>query len=110
MPHAGNHPVVTQTDAFAIIGEACRPVAVQNETLEYRDKSAGNTSTEQEVLDSGLIPISVAAKALGIDPKRLLGYCFRNKLGDPISDGEMVYGWSCRELAKRLTNDSSVAP
>lgn len=56
--------------------------------------------------DQGLIPIRDAAASLGISEKRLIGFVMRNTLADPIGgwlDGGMaVYGWSCRELAKRL--------
>jgi hypothetical protein len=45
---------------------------------------------------------------LGLEPKRFLGYCMRNGLGDPISDGQMVYGWSCAQLAERLAAIKSV--
>jgi hypothetical protein len=42
------------------------------------------------------------AEILGIEPKRLLGFMFRNSLADPIGDGREVYGWSCKTLALRL--------
>ena len=54
------------------------------------------------ILDLGLVPIETAAAALGIEPKRLLGFIARNGLGDPIGDAGEVYGWSCRALAERL--------
>ena len=63
----------------------------------------------EQLLKSDLIPVQDAAKALGMDPKRLLGHCFNNKLADPISDGKEVYGWSCRALAERLSVHSSGA-
>jgi hypothetical protein len=58
--------------------------------------------------DFGLIPVETAAASLGIEPKRLRGFMFRNRVGDPIGDGQEVYGWSCATLAGRLTNTSAV--
>ena len=55
-----------------------------------------------------LIPYERAAALIGVSPKRLLGYLMRNKVGDPISDGKDVYGWSCKTLAERLADHSSV--
>jgi hypothetical protein len=49
----------------------------------------------------GLVPVDRMAEILGIEPKRLRGYMFRNKVGDPIGDGQEVYGWSCKTLAER---------
>jgi ribosome-binding protein aMBF1 (putative translation factor) len=51
----------------------------------------------------GLLPIHDAARMLGIEPKRLRGYMFRNKVGDPIGDAEQVYGWSLKTLADRIS-------
>lgn len=58
----------------------------------------------QVLLDAGLVPVEDAAAALGIEPKRLRGYVFRNDLGDPIGSlgKDEVYGWSCRPLAEKL--------
>ncbi len=56
----------------------------------------------------GLVPVEHMAARLGLEPKRFLGYCMRNGLGDPISDGRMVYGWSCAQLAERLSAIKSV--
>jgi hypothetical protein len=61
-----------------------------------------------ELLKADLVPVSEAASELGIEPKRLLGYMMRNKIGDPIGDGKMVYGWSCATLADRLRSIKSV--
>ena len=58
-----------------------------------------------------LIPYERAAALIGIEPKRLLGYLMRNKVGDPIGgetpDGIMVYGWSLKTLAERTANHST---
>lgn len=66
------------------------------------------------LLDAGLVPLEDAAAALGIEPKRLRGFIFRNDLRDPIGgwkDGGMaVYGWSCRELAQASTSSVAVGP
>lgn len=63
------------------------------------------------LLDRGLVPVSEAAAALGIEPKRLVGFILRNGLDDPIggwSDhGMAVYGWSCKALAERLARAST---
>lgn len=58
----------------------------------------------QVLLDAGLVPVEDAAAALGIEPKRLRGYVFRNNLGDPIGSlgKDEVYGWRCRALAEKL--------
>ena len=61
-------------------------------------------NTEQ-LLESSLVPMEDAAEALGIEPKRLLGFMARNGITDPIGDGELVYGWSCKSLAERLVRD-----
>ncbi len=50
----------------------------------------------------GLVPVDRMAEILGIEPKRLLGFMARNQVGDPIGDGQEVYGWSCEELAKTV--------
>ena len=59
-----------------------------------------------------LIPYERAAALIGVEPKRLLGYMIRNKVGDPIGgdtpEGIMVYEWSMKELKQRLTNHSTV--
>jgi hypothetical protein len=60
----------------------------------------------EQLLKSDLVAVEDAAKALGMDPKRFLGFCMRNKLPDPISDGKEVYGWSCATLAQRLSDTS----
>lgn len=60
---------------------------------------------EGSILDAGLVPVEVAAAALGIEPKRLIGFILRNSLADPIGgwlDGMAVYGWSCKTLAEQL--------
>jgi hypothetical protein len=56
--------------------------------------------------------IEEAAAELGIEPKRLRGYIFRNsvRLGDPIGDEFEVYRWSLESLRKRLAEQRSVAP
>jgi hypothetical protein len=59
---------------------------------------------EQNLDRFGLVPIDDAARMLGIEPKRLRGYMFRNKAGDPIGDAEQVYGWSCKTLADRIAS------
>ena len=56
----------------------------------------------------GLVPVDRMAEILGIEPKRLRGFMFRNKVGDPIGDAEQVYGWSCKTLAERLPNIKGV--
>jgi ribosome-binding protein aMBF1 (putative translation factor) len=64
---------------------------------------------ETHLTEAGLVPVDQAAQELGIDPRRFLGYCLRNKVGDPISDGREVYGWSCKTLAERLAVHSDGA-
>jgi hypothetical protein len=56
----------------------------------------------------GLVPVDRMAEILGIEPKRLRGFMFRNKVGDPIGDGQEVYGWSCKTLAERLISIKTV--
>ena len=51
------------------------------------------------------VAIAVAA-ALGIEPKRLRGFMWRNGIADPIGDQDRVYGWSCRALAAKLATAS----
>jgi hypothetical protein len=46
---------------------------------------------------------------LGIEPKRLRGFMFRNGIADPIGDGAHVYGWSCKTLMHRLASHASGA-
>ena len=62
-----------------------------------------------QLLQTGLVPLHEAAETLGIEPKRLRGFMFRNKVGDPIGDAEQVYGWSCKALAERTAAIKSVA-
>ena len=59
----------------------------------------------EQLLDAGLVPIEDAAEALGVEPKRLLGFMARNGITDPIGDESLVYGWSCKGLAERLVRD-----
>ena len=54
-----------------------------------------------------LVPVEQAAEMMGLEAKRLRGFMFRNGIGDPIGDGAMVYGWSCKTLAQRLADTSS---
>lgn len=65
------------------------------------------------MIDDDLIAYEAAAALIGVSPKRLLGYCLRNKVGDPIGgetpEGIMVYGWSCKTLAHRLADHSDGA-
>lgn len=62
-----------------------------------------STNVPRGTLDRlGLIPVEDAAQMLGIEAKRLRGFMWRNKVGDPIGDATLVYGWSCVTLAKRL--------
>jgi hypothetical protein len=60
-----------------------------------------------------LIPYERAAALIGVEPKRLLGWLMRNKVGDPIggetASGIMVYEWSLKTLAERTTNHSDGA-
>ncbi len=63
-----------------------------------------------DILKADLVPVDEAAKMLGIEPKRLRGFMFRNKVGDPIGDAEQVYGWSCAQLAERLAAIKEVTP
>ena len=58
----------------------------------------------------GLVPVERMAAILGIEPKRLRGFMFRNKVGDPIGDAEQVYGWSCKTLAERAIGIKEVTP
>ena len=64
--------------------------------------------------DDDLIPYERAAALIGVEPKWLLGWLLRNRVGDPIGgetpDGIMVYEWSMKELKQRLALTSSVAP
>jgi hypothetical protein len=53
------------------------------------------------------ISLDAAAARVGISPKRLLGYCFRNGIGDPISDGQHVYPSSLETLKHRLASHAS---
>ena len=64
----------------------------------------------EELLKSDLVTVQSAADALGMQHKRFMGKCMNNKLADPISDGKMVYGWSCAELAKSIAGIKSVTP
>lgn len=65
-------------------------------------------------MSADLIPLADAAAALGIEPKRLLGFMARNSVGDPIGgstpDGIMVYAWSLEPLRMRLraSDDSAL--
>jgi hypothetical protein len=54
-----------------------------------------------------LVPVEYAAQQLGIEPKRLRGFMFRNGIADPIGDGTQVYGWSCKTLMHRLAVHAS---
>jgi hypothetical protein len=63
-----------------------------------------------DVLKADLLPVDDVARMLGIEPKRLRGYMFRNKVGDPIGDAEQVYGWSCKTLAERIASIKEVTP
>ncbi len=60
----------------------------------------------------GLVPMQHAAEVLSIDVKRLRGYVHRNGIADPIGSLETdeVYGWSCKELARRLSDHAADAP
>jgi len=64
-------------------------------------------------MNDDLIPYERAAALIGIEPKRLLGWLLRNRVGDPIGgdtpDGVMVYEWSMKELKQRLADHSTVA-
>lgn len=62
--------------------------------------------TATTLLDAGLVPLEDAAQALGMEPKRLRGFMWRNGIADPIGDQDRVYGWSCRALAAKLTAPS----
>ena len=73
-----------------------------------------NTPGRYSFIGNSIIPKGVyipaeyydtLAAALGIEPKRLLGFMARNGIADPIGDGELVYGWSCKGLAERLVRD-----
>lgn len=67
---------------------------------------AGTCQPLASVLDADLVPVEDAAAALGIEPKRLRGFMWRNGIGDPIGDQDRVYGWSCRALAAKLAASS----
>jgi hypothetical protein len=74
------------------------------------EQRPGNSTS---ILSEGIIPLSTAAAALGIDPKRLLGYCLSSRPWMPIAgqtdEGVMVYGWSLRHVAERISvGDSDV--
>lgn len=53
-----------------------------------------------KLLQTGLVPLHEAAETLGIEPKRLRGFIFRNGIADPIGDYflDQVYGWSAARL------------
>jgi hypothetical protein len=53
------------------------------------------------------ISLEEAAQRLNIEPKRLLGFCMRNKVGDPISDGRWVYPSSLETLKRRVATSHS---
>ena len=53
------------------------------------------------------IRLEEAAAQLGIEPKRLLGFCMRNGVADPISDGQWVYPSSLESLRRRLAVHAS---
>lgn len=48
-----------------------------------------------------------AARELGIEPKRLLGYCMDPRPWMPISDGRMVYRWSLAGVRERVADTSA---
>ena len=55
-----------------------------------------------------------AAAALGMEPKRLLGFMLRQRVDDPIGgqaeDGKIyVYGWSCKGVAA-VTDSAAQEP
>lgn len=54
--------------------------------------------------DDELIPLEDAARELGIEPKRLLGYCMDPRPWMPISDGRLVYRWSLAAIRARPTS------
>ena len=67
------------------------------------------------LFDRELVPYEEAAAALGIEPKRLLGFIARNGKDDPIGgqaeNGKIyVYGWSCKALAARTADTDTGAP
>ena len=110
MPHTSNVPVAGQSAPKPASGLGKRKPTVQKETLAYDDKYAGNLSTVEQVLDSGLLPVGDVAAVLGIDVKRLRGFMFRNTIADPIGDYHSVYGWSCASLVKRLADIKAGRP
>jgi hypothetical protein len=61
--------------------------------------------------ESSLVPIDDAAQGLGIEPKRLRGYIFRNSVryGDPIGDATHVYDWSLKHLRTQLAAHRATA-
>lgn len=56
---------------------------------------------------SDLIPLEDAARELGIEPKRLLGYCMDPRPWMPISDGRLVYRWSLKAVRERVADTSA---
>src|SRR4051812_9107056 len=91
-----------------VIGNS--PVAVQQKRSVETGKNADIPAEPRNVLDrlpaypgeEETVSIAEAARTLGIEPKRLLGFCMRNGVGDPISDGRYVYPSSIKVLAERL--------
>ena len=60
--------------------------------------------------DWELLSIDEAAAELGIEAKRLRGYMFRNRIGDPIGDSQHVYRFSLETLRKRIADQPAVTP
>ena len=55
------------------------------------------------------VSLEEAATRCGMEPKRLLGFAMRNKVGDPIGDGRWFYPSSLATwIAKRAVHDSAV--
>jgi hypothetical protein len=90
-------------DSFRDLGQH----DVQQKRTFGAAKNAGISADSEDLLD-----IETAAAELGIQPKRLRGFIFRNRVGDPIGDMQYVYRWSLEPLRKRLRASApiSVAP
>lgn len=50
------------------------------------------------------ISLEEAAARCGMEPKRLLGFAWRNRVGDPIGDGRWFYPSSLRTLIERAAD------
>ena len=91
-------------------GGPCRTRTYDLLIKREEDVPRGTKACASPVLDNpDLLTIEDAATALGIEPKRLRGFIFRNGIADPIGDVTHVYGWSLKTLRERLSVIKGVA-